>query len=127
MADSSHDMESVGRLDEIRARADAATSGPWTRRSRDADERDGALGHEIVGPPMPQLRGQFERKADADFIAHAREDVPYLLEHIAYLEGEAAHWMDATGAADQRVAELEAEIAEPRHMNLYVGKDPDHG
>jgi hypothetical protein len=51
------------RLDEIRTRADAATSGPW---------------------------GVWTSMDNAAFIAHARSDIPYLLDRLAASEQEAA-------------------------------------
>ena len=74
------------RLRAIRERAERATSGPWTAshravdRTADHDECSGGLGLEVEGPPEPYLRGQFARAADAQFIAHARDDIPFLLD-----------------------------------------------
>ena len=52
------------RLDEIRARVEAATPGPWTTKTL----------HTTL--------------ADADFIAHSRADVPFLLNLVASLTAE---------------------------------------
>ena len=74
------------RLAEIRARAEKATLGPWDHYSinlrntseqavysvpLDADPL--ARGSEIAGPMEPR---------DAEFIAHARTDVPWLLGQV---------------------------------------------
>lgn len=82
-----------GRLEEIRARADAATPGPWRAVHRDGlctsnDDEQGGLGLEIEGPEEAWGRGQFHRAADALFIAHSRADVPWLLAHIDALTAE---------------------------------------
>jgi hypothetical protein len=68
-------------LDEIRARAEAATSGPWyvTRTTR----KDGynyhvrclSIGYVVAGNVRP-----YER--DAAFIAAARQDIPRLLDAL---------------------------------------------
>jgi hypothetical protein len=92
------------RLAEIRARAEAATPGPWTAEFVFAeDERDrpdlehywddhsewayNAEPFRIEGPMVVE-NGEFSALSgpDADFIAHAREDVPYLLERVEALE-----------------------------------------
>ena len=76
--------------DTIRARVAASTDGPWVESGRDVDhdrfvsegKNPGSacgLGCEVEGPPEPMLRGQFDRHADAVFVAHARQDIPALL------------------------------------------------
>ena len=63
-------------LAAIQARADAATPGPWT------------LGI-VYGTVMRSSGGNIARdstEANAEFIAHARTDVPALLARIAELE-----------------------------------------
>jgi hypothetical protein len=100
---------------EIRARAEAATPGPWLAshrcvdRTPDDDESCG-LGLEIDGPPEAYLRGQFARSADAQFIAAARTDIPALLDTIEALE--------------QRVAELEGRrCGNCRHSTAWEDED----
>ena len=104
----------MSRIEEIKARAEAATPGPWSA----ADERelwreeDPSIepswcvsqmrpGFEAMSPTEGYLgdvfttAGFFEgTEADARFVAAAREDVPYLLRLV-----EVAH---------ARIAELEA-------------------
>ncbi|GAA2237574.1 hypothetical protein GCM10010401_07200 [Rarobacter faecitabidus] len=68
----------VGRLDEIRAREQAATGGPWAFHADsgaplDADAVDAADGTEVCSYLLP---------ANAEFIAHAREDIPRLLAAV---------------------------------------------
>lgn len=67
----------MSRLEEIKARADAATEGPW-------EVEESALNHKIYSND-----GIKSRLADihmgidnAQFIAHARADVPWLLERL---------------------------------------------
>jgi len=68
-------------IDAIEARVNAAVPGPWT-----VDERAN-MGFDI-DPTEPGIRGQFERLADAEFVAHAREDIPALLTYICALGAE---------------------------------------
>ena len=61
----------MNRLNEIEARANAATEGPW------AGVRcpDGFLGR-VIGGNGFGVAEDFPDDADAEFIAHARTDVP---------------------------------------------------
>lgn len=72
------------RLEQIQARAVAATPGPWDCYGDGAHEvfdageySDGDPG-EVVAPVVTKLN-------DAEFIAHAREDIPALLAEVARL------------------------------------------
>lgn len=68
-------------LDVIEARANAATPGPWGALSPRAD---GAS-------PVTRAGGAwiapFTAEDDAEFIAHAREDVPALVDEVRRLRG----------------------------------------
>ena len=70
------------RLAEIQARANAATEGPW--RANDNGKGTVYDGRNIGVCSMWAVR----RPADAVFIAHAREDIPWLLVRVQELEGE---------------------------------------
>ena len=84
-------------LDAIEARAEAATPGPWHTQvttacfdviqggDRHTDNRYIAMMN-VDSDPDGDFRDYSESNADAEFIAHAREDVPYLLERVAALE-----------------------------------------
>lgn len=84
------------RLEQIRKRADAAEPGPW-----------------MVGDESPTHEGMFVvsceggegdvtdyiDRPEAEFIAHAREDVPWLLDRIQALEQRAeVRRLDLAGA-----------------------------
>ena len=75
-------MTPADRLAEIRARAEAATPGPWR------EPRNGlGLGWTIFPKNSKGWSiATCDSGTDADFIAHAREDVPYLLERVAKLQ-----------------------------------------
>lgn len=84
-------------LDTIQARADAATEGPW---AVEVDEdgfdgasvylKDGGYGTAYISQNMWQ--GPTEGEADAEFIAHAREDVPKLVAALRAVEVLAEQW-----------------------------------
>lgn len=101
------------RLREIRERLRKATKGPWffgplfrdiagdfmvwkltKKAKRDFVGTVGGLTQPVLPPGEADILFQAERD-NAEFIAHAREDIPYLLDQLA--------------AARQRVKELEAE------------------
>ena len=64
----------MNRLDEIEARANAATEGPWMG----IRYPDGFLGR-VIGGNGFGVAEDFPDDADAEFIAHARTDVPALV------------------------------------------------
>lgn len=61
----------MNRLNEIEARANAATEGPWMG----IRYPDGFLGR-VIGGNGFGVAEDFPEDADAEFIAHARADVP---------------------------------------------------
>lgn len=73
-------MSITDRLDEIQGRADKATDGPWSRfETMMADTfvvgPRGFIREDIVSGPT------YERE-NAEFIAHARTDVPWLIDQV---------------------------------------------
>ena len=78
------------RLDKIRERCEKATPGPWMSRSFKG-ERDIPC-FEVYSPcPCCGLVAETVPicgEGDAEFIAHVREDVPYLLDEITRLTAE---------------------------------------
>jgi hypothetical protein len=83
-------------LEAIRKRVEAATAGPWYNTRWDvATEPDCTTGY----PSSPEsICGTFDGEYienpnginDAEFIAHARQDVPKLLAEIEHLTTELA-------------------------------------
>lgn len=70
------------QLAEIRARAEAATPGPW------GAVKWSAL-WEIRTPAVePGVAFELDH-ADAEFVSHARTDIPALLDYIEELEAKA--------------------------------------
>lgn len=70
-----HETES--RLHAIAERAAAATSGPWTA---DGGPRE----FWVNGLPSLPYEGNL-LEPDAEFVAHAREDIPWLLDLVRKL------------------------------------------
>jgi hypothetical protein len=90
-------------LNAIQERADAATAAPWIEwHSNMNDENDNPIPDDQMDPEdyeefyCPPATGAFliaahsrpEQEANADFIAHAREDIPALLAEVAKLTEE---------------------------------------
>jgi len=92
--------------DAIRARCVAATSGPWTidKFGRYEDHDECAL---IIGETVNDMYNY----ADAEFIAHARQDIPALL--------------DALEAAEMRLYEYQEDMfaAEESRDKAYMEKN----
>lgn len=126
----------------IAARCHAATPGPWTMDCSNADcviwgpqsdwladvgnwarqtgDNPAMLSPERMAAASQQM-AEFADAADAEFIAHCREDVPALLARIAELE--------------QRIVDLEEAIALPqmrtseklRMIGQVLGLAPEPG
>ena len=103
-----HEPMTQEQLDAIRERVDDTTRGPWdcygngAHEVFDAGEYDDGDPGELVAPVVTKL-------SDAEFIAHARTDVPALLAEVDRLRALttvdddmvervtraiAAHWHD---------------------------------
>jgi len=95
------------KRDDIRKRADEASPGPWQRsrfvdkpqyRRWSAEEKQRAQEHEgrtirgpgRVGDPSCNVVMRIDRSnsADIEFIANAREDIPYLLDALEEAEAK---------------------------------------
>lgn len=77
-------MSAADRLDQIEARANAATEGPWEAYRPNPAYRI----YEIcsttpqgLDETLAEVAG-YNASDDADFIAHARTDVPWLIEQV---------------------------------------------
>lgn len=79
-------MISEEELDEMRARCDAATPGPWhtyqEELSKAAGIENNYAGHICGGC---EYEGYFAGP-DADFVAHARTDLPRCIKEIQALK-----------------------------------------
>lgn len=69
------------RLDEIKARAEAATKGPWSDSA--GDGYGPFLAINSAGATVARCDyGPYEGSRDAEFVAHARTDVPALVAAV---------------------------------------------
>jgi hypothetical protein len=130
MTNDQHPAESSaltpGRLAEIEARAGKATEGPWLVGS--AFGEDGLLPHEVViSPKQPtvDLPATPQGRRDAQFIAHAREDIPDLLAELEWKHSQlmtvgqiaklnkrsAESWAREVERVTRDLAEARAELA----------------
>jgi hypothetical protein len=76
-------------VEAIALRAAAATPGPWHQPHGDFGcARQGDFGWVTPGPGPEYDSDTEQGMADAEFVAHARTDVPALLAEVARLTGE---------------------------------------
>ena len=121
------------RFAEIRARAEAATPGPWVDRLRDFE---GVDGYGLESHPTVEANGKtvcifYEREiddenddADAAFIAAAREDVPALLAEVERLRAKNARqeeviWFFSEAVKD--FARYEVKLGTPKEYKTEIG------
>lgn len=110
------------RLEVIRARADAATPGPWHSEAA----KDAFVDQVWAGKGTDALRALARVSGpnpnDASFIAHAREDIPALLAQIDRLRTQVRFLLeqvrrkDAESGAGNRA--LAGFLAEPTPCDL---------
>lgn len=114
-------------LESIRKRAEAATPGPWFWLDDGRLYSDGA--DKVIGEV---IEGKDETwfdlfDANAEFIAHAREDIPKLLAEIERLQQEKDEWyekymrLDATVSTQNK--QLEKANAEIKRMLAEASSD----
>ena len=75
----------MDRLSEIRQRTEATTPGPWDSKTSRHPECNGEPWGWISGASGNITWSGSAGKANADFIAHSRDDIPYLLSEVAEL------------------------------------------
>jgi hypothetical protein len=110
--------EPMSRIDEIKARCEAATPGPWTFVANPA-----ARHAHIYGPDNFKIHDFFNGTVDlaegnAEFIAHAREDVEYLTARLAVLRDENESLRDVLKhTQDERLILAKLCADEPQFFN----------
>lgn len=98
------------RLSEIKERAEKATVGPW--RS-EADEQ----GHFVT--VFNYDHGEYfavSDKADAEFVAHARQDVPDLIAEVERLKGILSVCYDEYADLDSRYKKSQKRLKEVENL-----------
>ncbi len=79
---NSHNWLPDEELQRMQKRCAAATPGPWKSYVEGRDHTSGSS-FIMTGEEDIELTGATE--ADQDFVAHARQDVPHLLEEVRRL------------------------------------------
>lgn len=125
-------------LDAIEARANAATDG-WELKCIDWKDRDGTTQldyfkylnngtPQVEGPiycPAYDVRGlntlgnhecSAMEKPNAEFVFHARTDVPALIAYIRYLEDEVHEYKETVAVMESGV--IDAAMAESRQPGV---------
>jgi len=80
---SNDGFESALRLRQIADRCSKATAGPWTSFVEGRDHTSGSSCIRTGGTADLEVGGATE--ADLDFIANARQDIPFLLGELERL------------------------------------------
>jgi hypothetical protein len=105
------------RIDEIKARLEAATPGEWVHKNH-PQHYDIQYTATIMGRSVTQAWKPFFEYAntdnDAEFIAHAPQDIEYLLGEVARLRAENANGKELLELANGYNDEIKAENARLR-------------
>jgi hypothetical protein len=110
------------RLAEIKARYEAATDGPWHGQH---DEfgcvQIGNYGWVCGGANEPEYDIDSEQgHADAEFIAHARTDMPDLVAEVEFVHGQLVKQMRANVETFELNEELRAERDSARRWAVHL-------
>ncbi|WP_460622845.1 hypothetical protein [Hymenobacter tenuis] len=98
------------RIEQIRERLQAATPGPWEKgRTRESSKGDLVASFDIETAVFPTVAGYSGPIAevgggecdDATFIAHAPEDITFLLAQLQQAQAEAAGLRERVGESQQ--------------------------
>lgn len=86
------------RIDEIRVRCEVATAGPW----KDCRRLDGVptVANKSIRI-CDAYKNNKQQWADAEFIAHARYDIPLLLDLLAEKDAEIKRLRIAAGETEE--------------------------
>jgi len=92
-------------LQQIRARAEAATPGPWEVFHIEEEDRRATIRRPIVGMAKDakgwwDIDSSILSEPDARFIAHARVDIPALLAEVERLRTENASLRESLDLSD---------------------------
>lgn len=90
-------------IDEIKSRLEKASPGPW----RVATTTDGEY---ILDCDEFVVAAIFERKEDAYFVAHAREDIPRLVAEVERLYNRNQELLEFNRMYFAQIKELRAEV-----------------
>lgn len=105
------------QLQEIKARAERATKGPWRYCPGDSFSAYPAVTVKIDGKWLNLFIAEDQDfEAETEFIAHARTDIPNLLAHIEFLQATITeadlHIEDVCARADEEINKLRNALEE---------------
>lgn len=104
-------------FEEIKAREAKATSGPWVRKNHEVYPAEKPAGERdlyriaVCEHPYRKLDSR-HGEPDADFIAHARTDIPKLFSLIEYLQKQLARCSDDNVELSRQRMELQGDKRE---------------
>ncbi|MFF1650188.1 hypothetical protein [Streptomyces sp. NPDC058240] len=98
--------EPTTRLAEIEARAAAATPGPWA-----AQPGDPGIVQAATEERLAVFGGSVQDYRDADFTAHAREDIPHLLAQLHQRDAEIAELQTKLATRERQLDDMGAHRA----------------
>jgi len=108
----------MSRLDEIEQRAAQATPGPWTSGSGCVYSN----GLSVTDGVFEYIVDEFRRdhEPNAQFIAHAREDIPWLVAEVRKAKEEIAKLCDALTAEHRFTDDLQFELIHLKKELQYL-------
>lgn len=102
-------------LQAIRARADAATPGPWGY----GDFGFVSNGNQIIVQTWDRMEENFDNsRNNGEFIAHARTDIPALLDEVARLREELDAARREADDADRETERLREAIQRGKSISI---------
>lgn len=116
----------VDRLKEIRERAEKATPGPWITVAHSWEQTSVFTDADDIQIAACLYQGDEESEESndqndrcAEFIAHARDDVPYLLQEVERLNEELWKWKVAL--SDERTKTSVKEFMQEQKTRVCCG------
>jgi hypothetical protein len=116
------------RIEEIKGRLENIRPGPWVRNKHRGDldmvrqanwtgcedpRHDDCAIAQFTSPEVAIVRPghpEYDAAPNAEFIAHAREDIPYLLQKVEKLEKENLRRSGELEALDEENARLQSKL-----------------
>lgn len=106
--------EQEKRIQEIRERHAKALGGPWHFWHRDMTFGAGSVDFgkfdALVVGEQQRTVGPTLRRVDADFIANAHQDIPFLLELVERMEAGLNEW-ESVASSPGQVEDLQRKLA----------------
>jgi hypothetical protein len=99
------------RVDEIRQRLEAATPGPWKADATENDVPVVCVDGPIPGTATVLFEGDWAEQPDAELIAHAPDDLAFLLDEVTRLTFRLKNIAEAHGVAAAEALRFEARAA----------------